>query len=104
MKKTQEPAGKLLIELCEKSRIVNAVSNQLHIKQISHDYFQMWHEAESDEERVRITQEYHIEIALAALLPAGLTLGSAVILNMFSPATHIMLFAVTIASIAYLLR
>lgn len=48
---------------------------------MSHDYFLLWHEAESDEEKVALRHEYMQEAALCFVVPLGLHAGEAAILH-----------------------
>lgn len=104
MKKNSTTPGRSLLNECKRSLLMNAICDRLHIKQIAHDYHQMWHQSNSDAERSKIEQEYRLQIGLALLLPFGVTIGTALVLSMFTPTTLATLFVVTIACIYRLLR
>jgi hypothetical protein len=103
MKIPQKQApGETLIRLCAKLRIIDKVSDSLHIKQISHDYYLLWHETENEKERENIRREYHQEVSLALLVPFGIHAGEVAILHFMSLQWLIGLIVLIVVSIAHM--
>lgn len=92
-----------MIRLCQRSRLFERICNALHVKQISHDYFLLWHEAENDVERENIYREYKREMALALLVPFGIHTSEVIALHYFSLQSLYVLFFVIVAAMLHVI-
>ena len=97
--------GEVIIRACKQSRVINNICKTLYVKRISHDYFQMWHEAKSNAEQEDITTAYRREIVLALIFsPIGLNVGTGMYVAAFTPAYMLVTLPIIAIIILYLGR
>lgn len=59
--------GESIIRATKKNKALKAVLDVANIPQIAGDYYALWHEAETDDEKVALWKEYNEQILLAPL-------------------------------------
>lgn len=55
--------------------------SHFHLEQIANDYFLLWHEAETEEEKKQVREEYEREVQLALVVPFGVHAGEAAVIH-----------------------
>ena len=96
----KDPPGKLVIKLCQKSPFFRRVCKSLHLEQMSHDYYALWHEATSAKERENVRSEYEREMRLALLVPFGVHAGEVTVIHFFMSNEVLLSFSVIVIAVA----
>lgn len=99
----EPPTAQKVINLCKESKLFNRFCERYHIKQVSFDYYRKWYREQDVSKKRSIEIEYRKEIALALLLPFGITFGTAVMID-FTGQMMMTLFVMTIAVLYYFLK
>ena len=78
--RTREP-GAYLIPLCSRSKVAKTVLGHFHLDKIPGDYRILYFEADGEEAKQAVWDEYVREVKLALLVPLGVHAGLAAILH-----------------------
>lgn len=90
-----------MITLCKRSQIIRRLLRPIYVEQISYDYYRMYHEALTDNDRNMLCAEYNKELALAFLLPFGKSAGGVAFLHygLSTDALFALIFIIVVATL-----
>jgi hypothetical protein len=79
--KKQQPPGERILRQCKRSAFTKHFLSHFHLEKIANDYFLLWHEAETEEEKKEVRKEYEKQVKLAVLMPFGVHAGEAALIH-----------------------